>query len=121
MKTKKKPKKTKKKLDGRGCRRKGHQFERDVAILLRKVFPEARRQFEYHVRDAKGCDIQGTAPYLFQCKRGKRYASLSAMQEIEICPIEGGVPVLVTKGDGTEPLACLPFSDFLKLLSKSKT
>ena len=107
----------KKKLNGRGCRAKGHGFERWVAQELRKIFPEARRHLEYHARDANGVDIVNTAPYLFQCKRGKKYSSLSAIGEVQICPIEGGIPVLVTKGDNTEPLACLPFEHFKKLLT----
>jgi hypothetical protein len=112
--------KKKKSLGGKGCRQKGHQFERDVAIALRKIFPDARRHLEYQDGQAFGVDIAETGIYKFQCKRNKKYASLSAIEEIQICPIEGGVPVLVTKGDNKEPLACLPFSHFLKLLSQKK-
>jgi len=110
-------KKPKKRLNGRGCRKKGHDFERWVAQELRSLFPEARRHLEYHSRDANGVDIVNTPPYLIQCKRGKRYASLSAMKEIQVCPIEGGIPVLVTQGDHTEPIACIAFSDFKRLVS----
>ncbi len=110
--------KKKRTISAKGCRAKGHGFEREVAQALRKVFPEARRQLEYHSADAKGVDIMNTGEYLFQCKRNRKYASLSALKEIQICPIEGGTPVLVTKGDGLEPMACLPFSKFLALIRK---
>ena len=108
----------KKSLGGKGCRQKGHQFERDCAIALRKIFPGARRHLEYQDGQAFGVDLAETGEYLFQCKRGKKYAPLTAIQEIKICPIEGGVPVLLTKGDGMEPLACLPLRHFIKLLKK---
>jgi hypothetical protein len=112
--------KKKKGLGGKGCRQKGHQFERDTAIAFRKIFPDARRHLEYQDGQAFGVDLANTGIYLIQCKRNKKYASLSAIEEIQICPIEGGVPVLVTKGDNKEPLACLPLSHFLKLLSERK-
>jgi len=111
---------TGKKISGKGCRAKGHSFERWVAESLRKVFPEAKRHLEYHARDADGRDIENTGAYLFQCKRNRKYASLSAIKEIQICPIEGGIPVLVTKGDNEQPLACLPYSEFLRLLALEK-
>lgn len=106
------------KIFGRGCRTKGHSFERWVANELKKVFPEARRHLEYQMGEALGRDIANTGDYLFQCKRNKKYCSIKAIKEIQICPIEGGVPVLVTKGDGEEPLAVLPFRELVKLLKK---
>lgn len=106
------------KLNGTGCRRKGHSFERWCAEQFRKVFPHAKRHLEYQASEARGVDLDNTGQYLVQCKRGRRYASLSAIFEIQPCPIEGGIPVLVTQGDSTQPLACLPLSHFLKLLKK---
>lgn len=114
------PKGTGRKLNGKGCRTKGHSFERWVAESLRHIFPDAKRHLEYQAREANGRDIDYTGDYLFQCKRGRRYAALSAIKEVQICPIDGGVPVLVTKGDNEQPLACLPFSDFLRLLKLEK-
>ena len=101
---------------GKHARRKGHQFERDIANALRVVFPNARRQLEYHQDDAKGVDIQGTGNYYFQCKRFKAYAPLSAITEIQCEPSFGDVPVLVTAGDNKPALACLPFEELVRLL-----
>jgi hypothetical protein len=116
----KKKKSAKRKWSGAASRRKGHQFERWVAEQFRKTYPEARRQLEYHADDAKGIDITNVGAYRPQCKRGRRYASLTAIEEIQICPIEGGVPVLITKGDDKEPLACMPFKHFLWLVAERK-
>lgn len=110
----------KRKISHAGARQKGHSFERFVANALQKIFPDARRQLEYQTSEAKGYDIANTGKYFIQCKRNRKYASLKMLEQVQICPIEGGVPVLVTKGDGKEPLACIPFSQFLELLKKEK-
>lgn len=101
---------------GKLSRTKGHSFERWVANKMKKIFPEARRHLEYQDAEAFGVDIANTGIYKIQCKRGKRYASLSAIEEIQIDPIDGGIPLLVTKGDNKEPLVCLPFEHFLHLI-----
>lgn len=98
-------------------RTKGHSFERWTASKLRKIYPNARRHLEYQMGEANGRDIANTGAFLFQCKRGRKYANPNKIQEIQIDPIEGGTPVLVTKGDNAEPLACLPFDVFLKMLA----
>lgn len=104
---------------GKLSRKKGHDFERFVANELKKVFPDARRQLEYQSTEARGFDIANTGEYLIQCKRGRKYSSLTAIEEIQMDPIECGVPILVTKGDDKEPLACMPFKHFVKLLKKT--
>ncbi len=109
------PKGTGKRISGKGCRTKGHSFERWVAAKVSKIFPDAKRHLEYHARDADGRDIENTGAYLIQCKRNRKYAPLSALKEIQIDPIDGGIPVLITKGDNEEPIACLPFDHFLRL------
>lgn len=102
---------------GKLSRTKGHGFEREVASRLRVVFPEARRQLEYHARDARGIDIQATGRFRFQCKRGRKYSSIAAIEEVQCDRAIGlEVPVLVTAGDRTEPVAVLYFEDFLRML-----
>ncbi len=113
-------KKKKRKISQKGCRQKGHSFERWVANKLKKVFPDARRHLEYQMGEALGRDVANTGNYLIQCKRNRKYANPSAIGEVQIDPIECGIPVLVTKGDNLEPLACLPFSHFLELVSLSR-
>lgn len=107
-------------LGGKGCRRKGHQFEREVAILFRKIFPGAKRHLETRASDVTGVDLDHTGEFRIQCKRGRAYAPLARIHEIQIDPLEGGTPVLVTQGDGEEPLAALPLADFLRLVRLSR-
>lgn len=104
---------------GRMSRAKGHAFERWCAQQFAKIYPGAKRHLEYQSSEAKGVDLDGTGAYRVQCKRGRRYASISAIKEVEICPIDGGVPVLVTKGDNEEPMVVLPFAHFLELIEQT--
>lgn len=103
---------------GRMARRKGHQFERDVAILLRDVFPDARRHLEYQDAEANGVDLVETGLYRIQCKRGRKYASIIAIEEVQCDTWLGEIPVLITQGDNKETMAVLPFSEFKRLLRK---
>ncbi len=101
---------------GKMSRTKGHGFERLIAAELRVVFPEARRQLEYHIKDANGVDIANTGFYKIQCKRGRKWSSLSAIKEVTADEMLGEVPVLVTQGDRERILVAIPFEEFLRLL-----
>jgi hypothetical protein len=97
-------------------RTKGHSFEREISIALRLVWKDARRHLEYQDAEANGVDIANTGPYKFQCKRGRRHASFTAIKEIEADEVLGDIPVLVSKGDHDRILVALPFEAFLDLL-----
>lgn len=109
------------KSKGKHARTKGHSFERFIAQCLRvaEVFPEARRQLEYHIDDCKGVDLVNTGIYKLQCKKLKKYAPLSAIKEIECDELLGDVPVLVTQGDRERILVCLPFEEWVRLVRLS--
>lgn len=105
---------------GRSVRARGHAFERELANMLKHVFPDARRHLEYQKEEANGVDLVGTYPYLIQAKRKARYASLNDIRQVDCCRIAGEVPVLVTKADGVETLAALPFDELIRLLEIEK-
>lgn len=115
---------TKKKKDpknvakGKLSRRKGHSFEREIAIALRVVFPEARRHLEYQDAEANGVDLVQTGHYRFQLKRGRKPAALSAIKEVTADEEFGEIPVLITQGDHERILAVVPFEHFLHLVVK---
>lgn len=110
-------KKRSKSANARRSRRKGHQFEREVAIALRDVFPYARRHLEYQDAEANGVDLVNTGFYRIQCKRGAKYASFSAIKEIEADELFGEIPVLVTQGDHEQIMVALPFHEFYRLIA----
>ena len=105
------------KKSGAYSRRKGHSFEREVAIKLRGVFPKARRHLENHEDDAReGVDLIGTGSYCFQLKKLKRYAPINDIKQVK----KRGTPVLVTAGDREEVMAVIPFTHLVYLLDLEK-
>lgn len=95
---------------------KGHSFEREVANLLRPIFPEARRKLEYQWQTASGVDLDNTGIYKIQCKRSRSTIPIRKIKEIK----EDGVHVLISKKDHEEIMATLYFTDFLKLIELAK-
>lgn len=108
-------------VGGKMSRTKGHAFEREIAKAFRRIFPKAGRQLEYQLNNCNGIDLANTGVYQVQCKRFKKYASLSCIEEIK--PPEGWgnpIPVLITKADNKPALACLPLEHLLDLISVSE-
>jgi hypothetical protein len=99
-------------MGGKASRVKGHGMEREAAIALREIFPNAQRLLEY--QEGFGIDLQNTGRYDIQCKAYKKYVSMNTYHEIPKKP--GRVPVLVAKGDRQPWLVTLSFSDFKELL-----
>lgn len=106
---------------GKFARRKGHTFERDLAIMLRPWFPKARRQLEFQKDCALGVDLAETGRFKFQCKKLKKYAPISTMDEIQ-CDRDllGDIPVLVTAADNLPAMVVMHLDDFLAILPKNK-
>lgn len=105
---------------GASQRRKGHGFERECAILLREIFPKVSRHLEYQYDQALGFDLDNTGPFRFQCKAMKKYAPISAIEEIGLSALPPeAIPALITKGDRKPEVVCIYLVDFLKLLKKA--
>lgn len=102
-------------VSGKGARRKGHSWERDVARELRDIDPTARRLLEY--QEGQGFDIHTTRlSYLIQCKSQKRVNWLQAMNEI---PEEKGfIPVVAGKVTQKGEFAFLRWSDFMGMVKR---
>jgi hypothetical protein len=58
---------------GRAARRKGHDFERRIAALFRRWFPDARRGLQY--QDGTSCPDIVEVPFYVECKRRKRFSN----------------------------------------------
>ncbi len=84
-------------------------------MFERAGWKSARRQMEFHHKDAKGIDLQHTEPFKVQCKKTAKYVPISTIAEIQCDRIFGDVPVLVAAGNNQEPMAILPLSDFMRL------
>lgn len=59
-------------MSGSTSRRKGHQFERDVAARWRDMgFDATTSRYTSRATDDAGVDLCGTAPFAIQCKAWK--------------------------------------------------
>lgn len=99
-------------------RTKGHSFEREIAIALRSIFPNARRHLEYQMPEANGVDLVHTGHYRIQTKRGRKAAPISAIKEVTADELLGEVPILITQGDRDRIYVVMPFEEFLSLLRR---
>lgn len=98
---------------GKAERNKGLSYEREVANKLKDVFPQAKRHLEFQKEECNGVDLDNTGNLLIQCKRGKKYAPLSKIKEIQP---SNGIHCLVTRGDGGKSIVCLYLDDFIEIL-----
>jgi hypothetical protein len=94
-------------MSGKTSRRKGHNFEREVAIMLRPYYPNAKRQLEY--QEGLGYDIQGTDNLSIQCKKGSSFKIEKALKQAER---DNFIPVAITKRDREDIVVSMYWKDF---------
>lgn len=100
----------------RNNRRRGHSFERLIANMFKAIFPKAARLLEY--QEGFGVDIMNTGVYDIQCKRLKKYASITKIEEVPA--VIGRIPILITKGDNKPIMAVLPLEHLLELIKNNQ-
>lgn len=102
-------------MGGKSARVKGFSYERLIASHFKLIgYPHAKRKLEYQVSDELGIDLDNTGIYNVQCKRLKKYASISMIEEVP--HQEGKVPVLITKADNKPSMVVIPLEHFLELV-----
>jgi len=92
---------------GRRSRQKGAQGERDVANMLKPIYPDAARggllQSQYG-KDSNACDVEHT-PWFIEVKRGARPNIQGAMDQANDAS-DGRPPLVITRKDrGRRPAA----------------
>ena len=105
-------------MSGRASRRKGHDYERDVAALWKQAgWPDARRG--YQARDgADAPDGAGGAPYWIECKRGKATSPRAALrQATAAAPATGWIPVAICRDDRDTATVTLALEDFMDIVT----
>lgn len=99
---------------GTGPRRKGHDFERKIAALLRDTFPDARRCLQYQRAHAVA-DVHA-GPLRVECKAGHR-VNVARVYREHARQLSGSVvAVVATKGHRGAPLVTLSLADLLWLM-----
>lgn len=99
---------------GQLSRTKGHSYEREIANLFKEFFPEAKRNLTETQTGGQGIDLVNTGEFKVQCKRGRKYAPLTKIKEVNWS--EPHIPLLITKGDNEKSMVGLYLEDFKKLL-----
>lgn len=99
-------------MPGKHSRDKGAQFEREIAIALRDIFPRVEREDESNT--GKGVDLRFTGQLDVQCKRFAGSVPMSKLYEVPIVP--GRIALLVSRSDRGVALATLRMADFVKIL-----
>jgi hypothetical protein len=68
-------------MDGKGCRDKGHTYERGIAIFFRKWWKAAKRGLQTRGGTAEAPDVDGT-PWYVECKFTKgAYNPVRALEQ----------------------------------------
>lgn len=68
---------------GRNARAKGATWERELAKLLRPIWPSAERCLaQTRTARREGCDVEGT-PYWIECKYGRKVNLVDALAQAE--------------------------------------
>lgn len=98
---------------GKYQRTKGHNFERLIAIILRPLWPEAKRGLQSQSYVGKPPDVDET-PYYIECKKGARTNIKAAIRQAQ--DNTDGRPVLaITRDDKCEILVTMTMDTFLKI------
>jgi hypothetical protein len=94
---------------------KGKAFERDAAIALREVYPDARRGLVQARAGDEAPDVEGT-PFWVECKVGARINAHAALQQATAAT-DGRPPLAICKPDGNPVTVTMLLSDFIKLIA----
>lgn len=81
-------------------RRKGAGWERELAELLREVWPEAKRGIGQSRHGGECCDVEGT-PYWIEAKVGQQTNPRAAVRQAEAAT--DGRPVVAVCKDNAPP------------------
>ena len=86
-------------MGGKASRTKGHNWEREVAKILREIWPDAQRQLQYRSGSDAGDVMAG--PLWVECKRGKKTNIKAALRQAqEAGSASGKLSTIVDCGDG---------------------
>ena len=79
-----------------------------------KYFPKRNGTSRSKKKEALGFDLDNTGPFRFQCKRNKKYCSISKIEEVQ--DLKGTIPALITQGDRKRPVVALYLDDLIRIL-----
>lgn len=96
-------------------RRKGAEFEREVATYLSDRLGLIVRRKLGQARDG-GDDIQ-IGQFRIEVKRRHSLAFMAWLEQCIACSKQGEIPVVVARADGKEPVAIMRLADIVPLIA----
>jgi len=105
-------------MGGRASRRKGHDWEREVAARFRAVFGENAVRRGLQSRSGEEVPDVEVPCFWVECKREKRTNPKAALMQAVASAPKGRIPVAMCKEDRCEPMATLLLDDFLDLVGE---
>lgn len=107
---------------------KGHGYERKIAILFRKFFPDAKRGFQSRGGTSEEPDVDGT-PWYIECKRQKANCSLRrALMQAEAGQYivtddattrrDSRPPMAICKNDRERDMMAMYLDDFMDIVER---
>ena len=103
---------------GASERRKGHDYEREIARRLRGLFPDAKRGWQTRGGSEEECDIEGI-PFRLEAKHHKSFPSVKAALR-QAARKEGDGPcVAVVKQTYGVQVVAMYLDDWLELVTKA--
>jgi len=106
-------------LSGRASRRKGHDYERQLARLLRDVFPQegVKRGFQTRFGGKEEADV--VVPHFhLEAKRQKQPNIRAALRQAVADSQGGKVPIAITKGDRDPDIVSMRLEDWMALVAE---
>ena len=103
-------------MNGAGCRRKGHDFEREMVRALADVF--GLENVRRGIQARSGTEVPDVEAPMFwiECKRGRRTNIRAALaQAEEACHVPKWL-LAICKDDNQRPIAAMYLEDLIDLL-----
>jgi hypothetical protein len=105
-------------MGGRASRRKGHDWEREVASRFREVFGHDKVRRGLQTRTGREVPDVDALCFWIECKRGKQTNPKAALRQAAAVATKGRIPLAICKDDRCAPTATLLLDDFLELVEE---
>ena len=105
-------------MNGRSSRRKGHNFEREVANLFKEIMPGQNIRRGFQMRD--GSEAPDVIMPIFwpECKRGKKPNIRAALKQSANDAKKGYIPIAIVKDDREAATVTILLEDFLGIVEE---
>jgi len=104
-------------MSGLRSRRKGHNWEREVARRFRDIFGEDVKR-GWQSRSGDDAPDVCIPHFWVECKRGKRTNPRAALRQANEASSKAHVPLAVCKDDREDAFIVMSFDDYLDLVTE---